>query len=159
MKAAEWIDRVKTAKKWESDYRAAKELVLSRNAISNYRVGARNTMDETTSIKVAHALGIDPAIILADQAMEMTKNDEARSAWSAILERLGGVAASIFLTAGMVGGLGVGTDAHSATRSQNSSNPTVENLYIVSSKRRKKTRRNAANWLTGLLPKRLSLAP
>lgn len=100
MKAAEWIDRVKTAKKWESDYRAAKELVLSRNAISNYRVGARNTMDESTSIKVAHALNIEPAIVLADQAMEMTKNEEARTAWSAILDRLGGVAAGFLIAVG-----------------------------------------------------------
>lgn len=158
MKAADWIDRVKTAKKWESDYRVAKELLLSRNTISNYRVGARHTMDESTSIKVAHALNIDPAIVLADQAMEMTKNDEARSAWSAILERLGGVAASVFLSAGLIGGAAFPPDAQSAERSQNGSNSDLSS-YTSYKGRRKKTRRNAANWLTGLMPKRLSLAP
>lgn len=143
MKAAEWIDRVKTAKKWESDYRAAKELVLSRNAISNYRVGARNTMDETTSIKVAHALGIDPAIILADQAMEMTKNDEARSAWSAILERLGGVAAGFLIAVGA-------TAPAPAPAAQAQS--TSAGLYIMSSRKRYQKRSTNRSIYPGWLP-------
>ena len=61
MNAAHWIDKVKTAKGWGSDYRVAKELGLSPNTISTYRGGRSQTMDEVTSIKVAEALGIDPA--------------------------------------------------------------------------------------------------
>ena len=130
MKATDWIDRVKTAKGWESDYRAAKELGLSRSSVSGYK-SKTPTLDEDTSIKVAHALEINPALVLADQAMERAKNEEAKTAWGAVLERLGGMAASVFLTAGLVGGLAASPDARSAGSSQNNSNTPVENLYIV----------------------------
>lgn len=100
MKAAEWIDRVKAAKGWESDYRVAKELSLSRQTVSGYR-GKIPTMDEETSMKVAHVLELNPAVILADQAMERARNDEARQAWQTILERLGGLAAGVLIVVGL----------------------------------------------------------
>lgn len=79
MKAAEWIDRVKAARGWESDYRAAKEMGLSRNTISNYRTKTP-TLDEETALKVAHAIGIPVASIIIDQAAERSKNPEVRAA-------------------------------------------------------------------------------
>lgn len=100
MKAEKWIDRVKAARGWDSDYRVAKELGITRQAVSNYR-SRTPTLDEESSMKVAHALGINPALVLADQAMERTKNDEAKHAWFSILERLGGVAAAALLTVGL----------------------------------------------------------
>lgn len=99
MKAAAWIDRVKSSKGWESDYKVAKTLGFNPNTISNYRANG-TPMDEAIALKVAHALEIDPAIILADQAMERAKNDEARSAWAEILQRLGGVAAGLLIAVG-----------------------------------------------------------
>lgn len=80
MKAAEWIDRAKKANGWDSDYRAAQALGLSRNAISNYRGGLRPTFDEETSIKVAAALGERPEAVLLDQYAERTKTPEVRAA-------------------------------------------------------------------------------
>ncbi len=88
MKAGNWIDRVKIARGWASDYRAAKELGLSRNAISNYRSGTRNTLDEDTALKVAGALGIDPAGIIIDQMSERTKSPEVRSTLAKIAGEL-----------------------------------------------------------------------
>ncbi len=79
MKAAEWIDRVKKARGWDSDYRAAKELGLTRTAISNYR-GKPMTLDEDSAIKVASALGERPEAVLLDQYAERTKNPAVRSA-------------------------------------------------------------------------------
>jgi ABC-type lipoprotein export system ATPase subunit len=87
MKASEWIDRIKAAAGWDSDYRVSKELQLSRQAVSDYR-GKTVSMDEETAIKVARVLSIDPALVLADQAMERAKNEEARNAWAAVLEYL-----------------------------------------------------------------------
>lgn len=101
MKASEWIDRAKAAKNWGSDYRAAKELGIKSHTISGYRANG-TPMDETIALRVAHALEVSPALVLADQAMERAKDAEARGAWMSILERLGGVAAAILLTTGIV---------------------------------------------------------
>lgn len=79
MKAAEWIDRVKTTRGWETDYRVAKELGFSRNTIGTYRNGRSTTMDEDTAEKVALALNINPAAVLIDQLAERSKNPETRS--------------------------------------------------------------------------------
>jgi transcriptional regulator with XRE-family HTH domain len=87
MKAAEWIDRVKVKRGWESDYRAAKELGLSRNTISNYRVKTP-TLDEETAIKVAGALGMNPAGIIIDQVAERSKDAAIRSSLSKVAGEL-----------------------------------------------------------------------
>lgn len=98
MKAAEWIDRVKAAKGLPSDYAAAKALGVSRQAVSDYR-NKMGTMDEEMSIKVAEAIGERPEFVLIDQLAERAKSDVARTAYRGILGRLGGVAASVSLTA------------------------------------------------------------
>ena len=100
MKAAQWIDRVKQAKGWDSDYRVAKSLGFKGNTISMYRAHG-GTMDDTICMKVAQALEIDPALVLTDQAMERSKDAETRSAWSAVLDRLGGVAAGVLVAVGV----------------------------------------------------------
>lgn len=90
MKAAEWIDRVKLARGWESDYRVAKELDLGRQTVSTYRSRPDSTMDEDTAIKVAGALGEKPELILIDQAHERARSEAARSALGKVLARLVG---------------------------------------------------------------------
>lgn len=79
MKAAEWIDEVKAFRQWESDYRVAKELGLSRNTISMYRTKTP-TMDEATAVAVAAALDIDPGSVVLDQLAERTKNPAVKEA-------------------------------------------------------------------------------
>lgn len=79
MHASKWIDRVKAAKGWESDYRAAKELGISQTAISNIRARADATLSEETAIKVAEALGIAPASVVLDQLAQRTKSEPLRS--------------------------------------------------------------------------------
>jgi hypothetical protein len=101
MRAAEWIDRAKAVKGWESDYRAAKELGITRGAMSQIRTGDSATLGEETVLRVAQALEVDPAIVLADQAMERAKSAGARSAWATVLERLGGVAAGLLVVVGV----------------------------------------------------------
>lgn len=91
MKASQWIDLVKVYRQWESDYRAAKELGLSRNTISMYRTRTP-TMDEETSVVVADALEIDPAMVVLDQVAERSKSDVVREALSnCIVKRPGDV--------------------------------------------------------------------
>lgn len=100
MKASEWIDRAKSVNGWDSDYRAAKELGLSRATVSKYR-SRTPTLDDESAMKVATALGAAPEIVLLDQAIERTKSTEAKAALAGLLKRLGGAAASILLAAGM----------------------------------------------------------
>ena len=92
MKAAEWIDRLKAARGWESDYRVAKELKVRPQTISRYR-SDNSTFDESIAVKVADSLGEKPEIILVDQLIERSTNDDAKTALSRVLKRLGGVAA------------------------------------------------------------------
>lgn len=87
MKAAQWIDRVKAKRGWESDYRVAKELGLSRQTVSGYRTRIP-TLDEDSAIKVANALGERPEAVLLDQYAERTRNPEVRSALSEAARRL-----------------------------------------------------------------------
>lgn len=126
MKAADWIDRIKVKNGW-SDYRVAKTLGFSANTISTYRKSG-GPMDENIAIKVAHELEVNPAIVLADQAMERAKDGEARTAWNEILERLGGMAAACLI--------GVGISAAPAP-AQATTSPLVDSLYIMLRNRRR----------------------
>jgi len=86
MKAAEWIDRVKAARGWDSDYRAAQELGLTRSTVSFHRKG-NTTLDEEASIKVAHFLGMKPEDVALDQMAERTKDPALRAAIRSLVDR------------------------------------------------------------------------
>lgn len=80
MKAVEWVDRVKSVKGIESDYKAAQVLGITRGGMSQIRNGGSHTLNEETALKVAQVLSINPAGILLDQAAERIKDTAARSA-------------------------------------------------------------------------------
>jgi transcriptional regulator with XRE-family HTH domain len=103
MKASEWIDRVKLERGWETDYRAAQELGITRSLVSQYKTGKVVTLDSDVTLIVAEALGIDPMEVLADQAMEKSKNEKARSAWRASLARFGHNGRAAILALGVTG--------------------------------------------------------
>lgn len=136
MKASEWIDRVKVARGWDSDYRVAKELGFRPNTISQYRSHG-TTLDESISLKVAAALGTAPEIVLLDQTMERMKTDEAKSAIGDLLKRLGGVAASLAMAVGVVS---APSPAEARTASPSAESNTSSVYYVKSRTRR---RRNA----------------
>ena len=76
MKAANWIDRAKAVKGWGSDYKAAKELGMTRSGMSSIRTGDSATLSEETAIKVAGVLGVNPAAVILDQVAERSKEPE-----------------------------------------------------------------------------------
>lgn len=88
MKAVEWIDRLKAERGWESDYRVAKELGVSRSAVSRYRNAPESTMEDAVATEVAKALDLEPHIVILDQVAERTPVDEARVSLAALLARL-----------------------------------------------------------------------
>lgn len=78
MKASQWIDQARRKNGWPSDYRAAKELDVSRATISIYRNKPTATMDEDIAVKVAHAVGRAPAYVILDQVIERSRSETAR---------------------------------------------------------------------------------
>lgn len=89
MKAADWIDRVKSARGWDSDYRAAKELGITRGAMSQIRTGDSVTLREETALKVAELLQVDPAAVIIDQVAERSKDQGLRTALQQVAAKAG----------------------------------------------------------------------
>lgn len=127
MKASEWIDRVKQARGWDSDYRAASELGLGRATISKYRTKA-TTLDDEAALRVASALQLEPAIILLDQAAERAKSDEVRGAITKALQRITAAGLTAFA---FMGGPGSPPPAVAADG--------ASTLIVMSNRRRKRT--------------------
>jgi transcriptional regulator with XRE-family HTH domain len=118
MKAAEWIDRLKAEKGWESDYRVAKELKVGRATVSKYR-NAGSTFDDETACRVADALQVEPELVIIDQVAERTKSERAGVALAGLLKRMAGKA-----RAGGGAGAGRGPiDITSATSMQAGTDP------------------------------------
>lgn len=88
MKAAQWIDRAKVENAWPSDYRAAKELGLSRSAVSTYRRKPDATLDDPVAFRLARSLHLDPAAVILDQLAERAKDEQVRAALLAASARL-----------------------------------------------------------------------
>lgn len=153
MKAAEWIDRVRAKNGYPSDYAVAKALGFKGNTISMYRSHG-GTMDDGICLKVATALEIDPAIVLTDQAMERAKDVGARSAWAAVLQRLGGVAAGVLVA------VGVSTAPGPTQGALNISSVTSHGMHIVSPKpRRRRARQSTMRTIVDALTRGVRLAP
>lgn len=87
MNAYQWIDRVKAAKNLTSDYAAAKYLGLSQPTVITMRRRG-STLSDETAIRVADALGLNPAGVLVDQLAERSKDAAVRSTLAREVERL-----------------------------------------------------------------------
>jgi hypothetical protein len=83
-----------------SDYRIAKELGVTKQTVSAWRVG-KGTMSDATAVHVAELLGENPAYVLAVVHEERTDSPEAQKVWKKIAATFGGKAAVIILTAGL----------------------------------------------------------
>jgi hypothetical protein len=150
MKASQWIDRVRTEQQLPSDYAAAKAMNLSRFTVSGYRQRPDATLDDAIAVRVAHKLGIDPGIVLADQAMERAKDADARGAWASILQRLGGVAAGVLV---VIGAGGAPSSAGAAAVKSMTTGPAV---YYVNRRCRRSSLQAMADALRS--PARMMLA-
>ena len=117
-----FLDAIKSRYNLPSDYAAAGKLGITRSAVSSYRKG-KSFFDDHTALTVATLLEIDPGIVLACAHAERARNDAERSAWTSILEKLGGVAASVLI------GLG-GLSAPAPV--QASQDVGVPSMYIMS---------------------------
>lgn len=92
----EFIDAVKAKHGLVSDYALAKFLGESHQRLSSYRV-KRTYLDDLMAVKVAEALEIDPLYVIASVHAERAKKETEKKVWTDILEKLGGIAASVVI--------------------------------------------------------------
>ena len=95
----EFLDELKARNGGASDYSIAKILGITHQMVSKYRLG-KDCLGDSTAIRVAELLEIEPAIIIASVHAERAKSDQEKAVWREILEKLGGVAAGVLLTIG-----------------------------------------------------------
>jgi len=76
----EYLIEVKKKNNLSSDYALAKLLGTTRSAISFYMKGER-IMDDTTCLKVAEALNLNPLEIIARANAERARTDEEAKQW------------------------------------------------------------------------------
>ncbi|MEX4004887.1 hypothetical protein AB4Y38_39210 [Paraburkholderia sp. EG285A] len=76
----EYLDAVKSRLNLPSDYAAAKALNVTRAAVSKYRLG-HASFDDTTSLRVAEILEIQPFEVIAAANVERARDEETRSLW------------------------------------------------------------------------------
>lgn len=94
----EYLDEAKKALGIDTDYALAKYLGTSRMAVSRYYSGQR-IIDDYAAAKIAAALNIDTMYVIAAANAEREKTADRKEYWQNFYERLGGVAASLFLAA------------------------------------------------------------
>jgi transcriptional regulator with XRE-family HTH domain len=92
----DFLNAVKAAQGLTSDYQLAKFLGITASSIS-LSMSGRTFLGDETAIKVADSLKIDPAQVIASVHYERAKKAEEKAVWKGILERLGGIAAALFI--------------------------------------------------------------
>jgi hypothetical protein len=110
----DFLDAIKARHGVPSDYALAKTLGVTHQMVSGYRAG-RVFLGDSTAIKVAELLELDAAVILAAVHCERAKKPDEKAAWSAMLEKLGGIAAALFIS---IGGASAPAPAQAAPTSQ-----------------------------------------
>jgi hypothetical protein len=81
------LDRAKQVQKVKSDYKLSLTLGIGESSLSDYRRG-RGLPDEINCIKLADAMGEDPALLTVQMQVQRAKTDEARDLWLTIAKRL-----------------------------------------------------------------------
>lgn len=93
MKSVKYLEMLREKLPVKSDYAIAKALEISQGAVCHYMKGNR-VMDDTTALKVAKLLEIEPMQIIAAANADREKGSN-KEMWENFYKRLGGIAASI----------------------------------------------------------------
>jgi predicted transcriptional regulator len=92
----DYLNAIKAKTGAVSDYALAKEMGITRAAVSIYMAKKRTFSDET-ALKVARILDIDASEVLLAAHIERSQSETVKTAYKSIFERLGGVAASVLV--------------------------------------------------------------
>ncbi|MDP1897794.1 MAG: DUF3693 domain-containing protein [Sulfurimicrobium sp.] len=97
----EFLDAIKAKHGLVSDYALCKKLGVSSSRIGNYR-SKRSVFDDLMAVQAAKLLEIDPMYVIAAVHAESAKKESERKVWTDILEKLGGLAASVVIGLALV---------------------------------------------------------
>jgi len=82
----QFLDAISRKLGGASDYAIAKELGVTRAAVSKYRNGI-SFFDDETCLKVARILDIDAGAVALAVHAERTKSPEVRKMWASLADR------------------------------------------------------------------------
>lgn len=85
--SSEFMDAIKQRHSIPSDYALAPVLGVTKQEISKLR-NRKAFIGDTTALRVAELLSIDPAQVIASAHAERAKRPEERAVWESIIERL-----------------------------------------------------------------------
>lgn len=97
MKIEKLLDATKAALSIETDGELARNLGVSKQAISDYYNGKR-APDDFACLKIAQALGKPLDSVIATVKAASEKDETRRAVWEDYMKRLGGIAASVLVT-------------------------------------------------------------
>lgn len=103
MRTTDYLDAARTRAGLPSDYALAKRLSVKPSAVSNWRNG-RAVPEPLIAYHLAELSDIAPIRVLADLELERAERghrDDAAAGWRDILAKIGGVAASFVVVAGL----------------------------------------------------------
>lgn len=92
----EFLDAIKAKHGIPSDYALAKRMGMRQQTVSKYRLG-HEYLGDSAALKVAELLDIDAAYVVACVHRERAKKSDEKQVWETIIEKLGGLAASVVL--------------------------------------------------------------
>jgi len=94
----EVLDRAKRVQKVTSDYKLSLCVGIGESSLFAYR-NKGVLPDEINCIKLANAMGEDPALLTVEMQAQRAKTDEARGVWLSIARRLQSGVANVLLMA------------------------------------------------------------
>lgn len=94
MKIGKLLDDTKDALSIKTDGELARNLGVSKQAISDY-YNEKRAPDDYACLKIAEALGKPLDSVIATVKASSEKDEKRREAWENYMKRLGGLAASI----------------------------------------------------------------
>lgn len=92
------LDKAQRVQKVRSDYKLGLCLGIGASSLSSYRNG-KSLPDEKACLKLAPAMGEDPALLTVEMYAQRAKDDETRELWLSIAKRLQKGFASVSLMA------------------------------------------------------------
>lgn len=97
MKPSAYLDAVKAQLNIQSDYELEKRLGVGKGHVNEMR-SSKRAIPLVVAFKIAIALQLDPAHVVADLEEQRDKNEERRAFWRGFLSRAAALAAVLTCT-------------------------------------------------------------